>query len=65
VRTLKADSRTRAIPIVGFYSHVEGERRRAALAAGIDEALPRSAFVVRLPALLAGAPGPRPDAARP
>jgi CheY-like chemotaxis protein len=60
VRALKADARTRGIPVVGFYSHVEADLRRDALAAGIDEALPRSAFVQRLPALLAGdaVPGP-------
>jgi CheY-like chemotaxis protein len=51
-RALKADARTARIPIVGFYSHVETELRVEALAAGVDEALPRSAFVHRLPALL-------------
>jgi CheY-like chemotaxis protein len=54
VRALKAGPATRAIPVVGFYSHVEGERRRDALAAGADQVLPRSAFVTRLPELLAG-----------
>ncbi len=61
VRALKADPRTRAVPVVGFYSHVETGLRRAALAAGIDEALPRSAFVTRLPALLAGDPKKEPS----
>ena len=56
VRALKADPALRAIPVVGFYSHVDGELRREALAAGADEVLPRSAFVTRLPALLSGAP---------
>ena len=56
VRALKADARTREIPVVGFYSHVETALRRAALEAGIDEALPRSAFTQRLPELLSGAP---------
>ena len=54
VRALRTDERTRTLRIVGFYSHVEDELRRGALDAGIDEALPRSAFVGRLPALLAG-----------
>ncbi len=54
VRALKAGTATRAIPVVGFYSHVEDARRRDALAAGIDRALPRSAFVAQLPALLEG-----------
>ena len=40
------------LPIVGFYSHVETTLRRNALEAGADAALPRSAFVARLPDLL-------------
>jgi len=56
VRALKADERTRGILLVGFYSHVETALRRSALEAGIDEALPRSAFTQRLPELLAGHP---------
>ena len=59
VRALRAEPRLRHVRVVGFYSHVEDERRRAALAAGFDEALPRSAFVGRLPGLLApGASAP-------
>ncbi len=53
-RALKADAATRATPIVGFYSHVDQALRRAALAAGVDHVLPRSAFTARLAALLAG-----------
>ncbi|MEO5987656.1 MAG: hypothetical protein ABIU54_02045 [Candidatus Eisenbacteria bacterium] len=56
VRALKQDERTRGIPLVGFYSHIETALRRAALEAGIDEAMPRSAFTRRLPELLSGAP---------
>ena len=41
-----------AVPVVGFYSHVETALQRDALAAGADAALPRSQFVGRLPALL-------------
>ena len=37
---------------MGFYSHVETTLRRTALEAGADAALPRSAFVARLPDLL-------------
>ncbi len=55
---LKADPVTRAVPIVGFYAHVDGATRDAALAAGADQVLPRSAFVARLPGLLGAAPGP-------
>jgi DNA-binding NarL/FixJ family response regulator len=45
-----------ALPVVGFYSHVETALRRDALAAGADAALPRSAFVARLPELLQRGP---------
>ncbi|TMQ74209.1 MAG: response regulator [Candidatus Eisenbacteria bacterium] len=57
-RALKADPATRAIPVVGFYPHVEAALREAAQAAGVDLVLPRSAFTARLAALLAGPPGP-------
>ena len=54
VRTLRAAPDTRSLRVIGFYSHVEGALRTAALEAGVDEALPRSAFTTRLPALLRG-----------
>ena len=57
VRALKADEATRAIEVLGFYSHVDGALRRAALEAGTDQVLPRSAFTARLPELLAGGAG--------
>jgi CheY-like chemotaxis protein len=60
VRALKADARTARVPLVGFYSHVDTGLRAEALAAGADEALPRSAFVARLPALLADGAAPPP-----
>lgn len=41
-----------SVPVVGFFSHVETELRRDALAAGADAVLPRSQFVVKLSALL-------------
>jgi CheY-like chemotaxis protein len=53
-RALKADESTRAIRIVGFHSHVDAELREAAVAAGVDQVLPRSAFTVRLSAILSG-----------
>lgn len=53
-RALRADARTASVPLVGFYSHVQTELRDAALAAGIDLVLPRSAFVARLAGLLRG-----------
>jgi len=54
-RELKANPATRAIRVVGFYSHVDQETRRAAEAAGVDLVLPRSAFTARLAELMAGA----------
>ena len=51
---LKADPRTKAIPVLAVYPHVDVELRRAALEAGCDRALPRSAFTTLLPGILAG-----------
>jgi CheY-like chemotaxis protein len=58
IRALKADPRTAAIPIVGFYPHVDHALRVSALEAGIDSAMPRSAFVARLAGLLTGEQAP-------
>jgi len=45
--------------VIGFYSHVATAIRDAAVAAGIDAALPRSQFVAKLPGLLErGVAGP-------
>ncbi len=52
VRALKADPATRAIPILGFVSHVQTDRVNAARAAGCDLVLARSAFTQQLPDLL-------------
>jgi DNA-binding NarL/FixJ family response regulator len=54
VRDLRRDTALASIPVLGFYSHVDDATRRAALEAGVDEAMPRSAFTVRLAALLRG-----------
>lgn len=53
IARLKADPETRGIRVVGFVSHVQSDLVAAARAAGIDEVLARSAFVARLPELLA------------
>lgn len=50
----KSDERLRAIPLVGFYSHVEDSLRRRAEESGFDRVMPRSAFAARLPELLKG-----------
>lgn len=39
------------VPVLGYYSHVDAETRRAAEAAGIDLAVPRSRMARELPAL--------------
>jgi CheY-like chemotaxis protein len=54
VRSLKAEAAMSGVPLVGFHSHVDVAARRTALDAGLDRALPRSAFVAKLPGLLAG-----------
>jgi len=54
IRAAKADTALAPVPVTGFYSHVDDATRAAALAAGADEALPRSVFTVRLADLLVG-----------
>jgi CheY-like chemotaxis protein len=49
---LRADPELAELPIVGFFSHVDVARARAAQAAGCTQVLPRSAFVQQLPQLL-------------
>ncbi len=53
VRALRAAAP--GMRIVGFHSHVDTAVRDAALAAGADQVLPRSAFTRRLAEMLAGA----------
>jgi CheY-like chemotaxis protein len=49
---LKADEQLRAVPMIGFFSHVETELKRDALAAGFDQVIPRSVFARDLPEML-------------
>ena len=51
---LKADEQLRAVPIVGFFSHVQTDLQRRAAEAGVDHVLTRSAFTKRLPEILRG-----------
>jgi hypothetical protein len=49
------------IPTVGFHPHVRIDLRQSALEAGLDRAIPRSAFFDRLPEVLrdpSGVPDP-------
>lgn len=39
-------------PVLGYYSHVDAETRKAAEAAGVDLAVPRSRMARELPALV-------------
>ena len=48
----KADEQLRAILMVGFFSHVETELKRDALAAGFDQVIPRSVFARDLAKIL-------------
>jgi PleD family two-component response regulator len=47
-QAFKSDTELRDVPLIGFFSHVQTEFRDRALAAGFDQALPRSAFAARL-----------------
>jgi hypothetical protein len=40
------------LPVLGYYSHVDAETRRAAEAAGVDLAVPRSRMARELPQLI-------------
>ena len=52
LRALKSNARTRAVPVVGFVSHVATEAIAAAREAGCDQVFARSAFTRRLPEIL-------------
>ena len=49
---LKADDELRAIPMLGFFSHVQTELQRTAIAAGFDQVIPRSVFARDLSKIL-------------
>src|SRR5215813_8119522 len=50
---LKSDEQLRDIRILGFFSHVQIELQRNAIAAGFDQVIPRSVFARDLHKLLA------------
>lgn len=54
IRALKAEPTTSGIRLVGFVSHVQTTVREAALEAGCDQVVARSAFSQNLPAILSG-----------
>ena len=49
---MKVDERLRAVPLVGFFSHVQTALRRRAEEAGYDRVMPRSAFTKHLAEIL-------------
>ena len=49
---LKSDDELRAITLLGFFSHVQTELQRNALAAGFDQVVPRSVFARDLQKIL-------------
>ena len=49
---LKADEELRAIPLLGFFSHVQTELQQNAIAAGFDQVIPRSVFARDLSKIL-------------
>ena len=51
-QTMRADDSLRAVPVVGFLSHVQADLKQQAIATGIDEVLARSVFSSSLPAIL-------------
>ncbi len=53
-RALKRDDALKSIPLLGFFSHVQTEVQQAAIRAGFDQVIPRSAFSKNLPQILAG-----------
>jgi CheY-like chemotaxis protein len=52
IRQLKSDPALRAVPVLGFVSHVQVELQAAAREAGCDEVMPRSKFSATLPEVL-------------
>jgi CheY-like chemotaxis protein len=52
-RTLKANEQVKSIPLLGFFSHVQTDLQRAAIAAGYDQVIPRSVFSRDLAKILA------------
>jgi hypothetical protein len=43
-----------AVPVLGYYSHVNAETKKASESAGIDLTVPRSRMARELPELVAG-----------
>jgi hypothetical protein len=57
---LRAEGLSGTVTAVAFFSHVDVDRAEAALAAGCEPVLPRSAFLKALPGLIAEIATPPP-----
>jgi CheY-like chemotaxis protein len=57
---LKGDETLRAVPLLGFFSHVQTALQGRAQRAGYDRVIPRSAFTKNLPEILSGT-GSKPE----
>jgi CheY-like chemotaxis protein len=55
-RALKGDDSLAGVPLLGFFSHIQTELQQAAIAAGYDRVMPRSAFTKNLADILLGEP---------
>jgi len=53
-RALKTNESVKAIPLLGFFSHLQTDLQRAALEAGYDHVIPRSVFSKDLGKILGG-----------
>ncbi len=53
---LKSDEALKAVPVVGFLSHVQKDLAVAARKSGCDRVMARSAFTKDLPKILSNAP---------
>ena len=53
-RALKGDDALTGVPLLGFFSHIQTELQQAAIEAGYDRVMPRSAFTKNLAQILAG-----------
>lgn len=51
---LKTDETLRAVPLLGFFSHVQTALQQRAEQSGYDRIMPRSAFSKNLPEILEG-----------
>ena len=49
---LKGDYELHSIPLLGFFSHVQTELQKNAIAAGFDQVIPRSVFARDLSKIL-------------